>query len=68
MYEPMAVRFDSTPRMSLSLSSIRSWREESSEEWEDCRASMLDCRSLTPGGKLKRKEKNGVLYEVRMAK
>ena len=57
MYEPMAVKFDSALRMILSHLSIRSWREERSEEWEELRAFLVECISLTSGRELKRKEK-----------
>ena len=57
MYEPMAVKFDSALRMILSHLSIRSWREERSEEWEDLRAFLVECISLTSGGGVKEKRK-----------
>ena len=52
----MVVRFDTSLSIIFPLLSVRSWGEERSEERSECRSLMTDYISLTPGGKLKKRE------------
>ena len=46
--QPIVVRFYSSLRMKFSLSLNISWKKESSEEWGESRALMVDLISFIP--------------------